>query len=196
MSEPLIIQSSIQDDFIGCFETNHPQLPVEKLFDYLDSNGLIVERSEGQESIKDSQALLNRVAPRYFDDRLIAPVYKAYCDLCDLALREYFDAYPILKQGRYTHLNCKFQRTQPGQGYHNWHFENSGETPYRKLVTMMYLNDVDDGGETEFLYQKKRIRPKQGRVLIFPAGFTHTHRGNPPLSGDKYILTSWLEEYP
>ena len=61
---------------------------------------------------------------------------------------------------------------------------------------MMYLNDVDDGGETEFLYQKKRIRPKQGRVLIFPAGFTHTHRGNPPLSGDKYILTSWLEEYP
>jgi hypothetical protein len=58
---------------------------------------------------------------------------------------------------------------------------------------MMYLNDVDDGGETEFLYQSKRYKPVKGRVLIWPAGFTHVHRGNPPLSGEKYIATSWLE---
>ena len=77
MTEPLITQSSIQDDFIGCFETNHPQLPVEKLFNYLDSNGLIGQRSEGQESIRDSQALLNRVAQNYFNNRLIAPPNKS-----------------------------------------------------------------------------------------------------------------------
>ena len=58
---------------------------------------------------------------------------------------------------------------------------------------MLYLNSVTEGGETEFLYQKRRIKPQQGRLVIFPAGFTHTHRGNPPLSGDKYILTSWVE---
>ena len=61
---------------------------------------------------------------------------------------------------------------------------------------MLYLNSVTEGGETEFLYQKRRIKPQQGRLLIFPAGFTHTHRGNPPLSGNKYILTSWVEEFP
>jgi hypothetical protein len=57
---------------------------------------------------------------------------------------------------------------------------------------MVYLNDVLDGGETEFLYQSRRVKPREGRVVIFPVQWTHTHRGNPPLSGEKYIATSWL----
>ena len=59
----------------------------------------------------------------------------------------------------------------------------------------MYLNDIDEAGETEFLYQNKRISPKQGRVLMWPADWTHSHRGNPPIGKeDKYILTTWLEQ--
>jgi hypothetical protein len=58
---------------------------------------------------------------------------------------------------------------------------------------MIYLNDVEEGGETEFLYQKRRVQAKQGRLVMWPAAYTHTHRGNPPLSGDKYALTGWLE---
>ena len=58
---------------------------------------------------------------------------------------------------------------------------------------MLYLNDVDDGGETEFLHQSKRVKPEEGTFLIWPAGFTHMHRGNPPLKGEKYIVTSWVE---
>ncbi len=196
MQEPAILKHTISEDFIGCFETNHPATPLDQYFDYLQTNGLIVERSQGQEEVRDQQALLNRVAPRFFNDRLIAPMYRAYSQLCDLALKHYFERYPILKQGRYVHLNCKFQRTKPGEGYHTWHYENSGDSRYRKLVTMLYLNDVEEGGETEFLYLHRRVQPRQGRLLIFPAGFTHTHRGNPPLSGDKFILTSWLEEFP
>ena len=196
MQEPTILKSTIDDDFIGTFETNHPALPAEEIFNYLTKNGLILERSQGQEEARDQQALLNRVAPRFFNDRLIAPIYQAYSRLCELALERYFDRFPILKNGRYLHLNCKFQRSRPGEGYHAWHFENNGDVPYRKLVTMLYLNSVTEGGETEFLYQKRRIKPQQGRLVIFPAGFTHTHRGNPPLSGDKYILTSWVEEFP
>jgi len=196
MQEPAILKHTISEDFIGCFETNHPATPLDQYFDYLQTNGLIVERSQGQEEVRDQQALLNRVAPRFFNDRLIAPMYRAYSQLCDLALQHYFERYPILKQGRYVHLNCKFQRTKPGEGYHTWHYENSGDSRYRKLVTMLYLNDVEEGGETEILYLHRRVQPRQGRILIFPAGFTHTHRGNPPLSGDKFILTSWLEEFP
>jgi len=55
------------------------------------------------------------------------------------------------------------------------------------------LNDVKEGGETEFLYQSVRVSPKKGTLVIWPAAFTHVHRGNPPLSGTKYIMTSWLE---
>ena len=57
---------------------------------------------------------------------------------------------------------------------------------------MYYLNDVESGGETEFYFQKRSIKPRKGTVVIAPAGFTHTHRGNVPISGDKYIITSWL----
>ena len=196
MAQPEILSHTIDQDFIGCFETNHPPQPLQEYFDYLQTNGLVVQRQEGQETLRDQQVLLNRVAPRFFRDRMVAPIYKAYSDLCSLALNLYFDRYPILKNGRYFHNNCKFQRTRPGEGYHQWHYENSGEFSHRKLVTMLYLNTVQEGGETEFLYLHRRIQPRQGRLLIFPAAFTHTHRGNPPLTGDKYILTSWLGEFP
>lgn len=196
MQDTSILNHTIGDDFIGCFETNHRSQPLEQFFSYLESNGLVVERQQCREEVRDSQALLNRVAPRFFNDRLIAPIYHQYSTLCDKALNLYFERYPILRSGRYFHLNCKFQRTRPGEGFHEWHYENGGDVPYRKLVTMLYLNTVEEGGETEFLYLHRRIQPLQGRLLIFPAGFTHTHRGNPPLRGEKYILTSWLEEFP
>lgn len=196
MQDTSILNHTIGDDFIGCFETNHRPQPLAQFFSYLESNGLVVERQQGREEVRDSQALLNRVAPRFFNDRMVAPIYHLYSTLCDQALKLYFERYPILRSGRYFHLNCKFQRTRPGEGFHDWHYENGGDMPYRKLVTMLYLNTVEEGGETEFLYLRRRIQPLQGRLLIFPAGFTHTHRGNPPLRGDKYILTSWLEEFP
>jgi hypothetical protein len=61
------------------------------------------------------------------------------------------------------------------------------------MFIILYLNTVDDGGETEFLYQSKRIAPVQGRLILSPTGYTHIHRGNPPLSQPKYILTTWVE---
>ena len=63
----------------------------------------------------------------------------------------------------------------------------------RFLAFLVYLNDVEEGGETEFLYQSRRIKPKQGTMVICPSGFTHTHRGNPPLTGIKYMINGWIE---
>lgn len=63
---------------------------------------------------------------------------------------------------------------------------------HRKLLWMFYLNDVEEGGETEFYHQQLVTKPKQGSLVIAPAGFTHTHRGNMPKSNDKYIFTSWV----
>lgn len=89
----------------------------------------------------------------------------------------------------------KIQKTLPGQGYHLWHTEKSGtylDMLKRMLVHTLYLNDVEEGGETEFLIQNMRVKPKKGRVCFFPAHFPYLHRGNPPLSGEKYIMTSWF----
>jgi hypothetical protein len=60
---------------------------------------------------------------------------------------------------------------------------------------MTYLNDVPRGGETEFLYQGIKVEPKKGLTLIWPADWTHTHRGLPAPT-DKYIITGWLNFFP
>ena len=57
---------------------------------------------------------------------------------------------------------------------------------------MVYLNDDFEGGETEFLYYKRRERPEKGKLLLWPAGYTHTHRGGMVLKGNKYIVTGWF----
>lgn len=82
-------------------------------------------------------------------------------------------------------------------GYPYWHSEvypqtGHNEALHRILLFMYYLNDVEEGGETDFYYQDLSIRPKRGTMVIAPAYFTHTHRGNVPISNDKYILTSWV----
>jgi len=88
----------------------------------------------------------------------------------------------------------KVQKTKPGEGYHIWHCEHSNhENSSRVLAWTVYLNDTFEAGETEFLYQQYRYKPQQGDLVIFPAAFTHTHRGNPPIGGDKYIITGWIE---
>ena len=90
--------------------------------------------------------------------------------------------------------DLKIQKTLPTEGYHIWHVEHGKgtENERRAFVFTIYLNDVEEGGETEFLHFSKRIKPKKGRIVIWPAGFPYVHRGNPPLSGEKYILTSWM----
>ena len=109
--------------------------------------------------------------------------------------RKYVDNYQILKVAApHTNYHLKMQKTEIGQGYHAWHFEDDGRAySQRLLVYSLYLNDVEEGGETEFLYYPMRVKPKEGTMLIWPAGFTHTHRGNPPISNSKYIITGWIE---
>ena len=90
--------------------------------------------------------------------------------------------------------DLKIQKTLPTEGYHVWHIEHGKghSNEPRAFVFSIYLNDVEEGGETEFLHFSKRVKPKTGRIVIWPAGFPYLHRGNSPLSGEKYILTSWM----
>jgi hypothetical protein len=90
------------------------------------------------------------------------------------------------------------QRYRAGRGgYPYWHCElyprdPNAEQLHRHLLWTIYLNDEFREGETEFLYQQRKIRPRTGSLLIAPTAFTHTHRGNTPQGGDKYIATSWV----
>ena len=108
----------------------------------------------------------------------------------------YSEQFSVLQEpdtAPHGNMDIKIQKTSIGGGYHIWHYENTGlPAANRLIVWMVYLNDVEDGGETEFLYLSKRVKPKQGTLLFWPTSFTHTHRGNPPISNEKYIMTGWL----
>jgi len=110
---------------------------------------------------------------------------------------EYVNKYSILKNGgNIRGTIMKMQRTSPGGGYHIWHAEQGpGPQSNRVLAYMLYLNSMapEEGAETEFLYQKKRFSPIENTMVLWPAAYTHAHRGNPVLSETcKYIVTGWF----
>jgi len=112
-------------------------------------------------------------------------------DMGDAALIEL--ARTCLRPGA---VNLQWYNAGEG-GYPYWHCElypqdASAETLHRHVLWTLYLNDGFAEGETEFLYQQRKVQPRTGSLLIAPTAFTHTHRGNRPQGGDKFIATSWI----
>jgi hypothetical protein len=118
---------------------------------------------------------------------------KCISRLRDAVIPEYRNRFPMLNHKDLAMLEIKGQRTPPGGGFHSWHYEAMDGATYNRILTYtLYLNDNFEAGETEFLTQNKRIKPKAGTCVLFPCGFLHTHRGNPPIGATKYILTGWV----
>lgn len=109
-----------------------------------------------------------------------------------IAVREFREGFPLFK-GPFKDMGYGVQRTLPGEYYH-WHIDGgSHEFSDRQLVAIWYLNDVPGpGGETEFLYQQVKIKPEEGKLVLFPPFWTHEHRGVELHQGVKYIATTWV----
>jgi len=91
--------------------------------------------------------------------------------------------------------SINIQHYLPSQGFKTFHTERSDDNlihAVRHLVFMIYLNDVTDEGGTEFVHQKLITQPKKGLALIWPADWTHTHRGIVSPTQEKYIITGWF----
>ena len=137
------------------------------------------------------------------DDKVINITHEYdYCSSSRLAVQilpklkpcvdEYLQTFSVLNLRKFLLHDIKLKIIPAGGGFHNWHYEDGSlESSARQFVVQVYLNDDFDGGETEFLYQQRREEAVAGDVLMFQAAFTHTHRGNPPLGGNKYLATSW-----
>lgn len=108
------------------------------------------------------------------------------------AVLEFRETFPYFK-GPFKDMGYGVQRYLPGEYYH-WHIDGgSHDFAMRQLVALWYLNDVPGpGGETEFLYQNIKVRPEQGKLVLFPPFWTHEHRACTLHEGVKYIATTWI----
>lgn len=184
------------DNFIGCFDNVVSHELCDEIIHYFEqqnSEGRAKTRQEEDAKCpkldKDDKHIFLHSSPEgiqifekvmnIFWNDVYKPYAEKYCILNHFEL--------------HTVKEAKVQKTEPGEGYHIWHAENgSKEVADRILAWSLYLNDVDEGGETEFLYQHRRIKAQKGRFVLWPAGLTHVHRGNTPLTNTKYILTGWV----
>ena len=125
-------------------------------------------------------------------------IYGMYVLNLQKVVDEYVKMYPSCNcQNPWTILEpINIQQYEPGGGYHAWHTERvTTQVPCnitRHLVFMTYLNDVTDGGETEFYHQKLKIKPEKGLTLVWPTDWTFQHRGVVSPTQEKYIITGWF----
>jgi hypothetical protein len=123
-----------------------------------------------------------------------SPIILNYLNELQIVLDNYVKEYTY--SNHYSAFSiCEFFNIQyynKGDAFYGWHTERVGANCNRHLVFMTYLNDVEDQGETEFYHQKLKVKPRKGLTLIWPADWTHTHRGIPSPTQEKYILTGWF----
>jgi hypothetical protein len=189
-------------DFIGIYKGVYPEGYCQHLineFERLVESGAGNNRQKGEGAPKhrknDMQLGLNFGVhtAASFNDQSSESMFFNGLQQC---YEDYTEQFSVLKEGKIHGTAMKMQRTSPGGGYHVWHGEQgNGTHADRVLVYMLYLNDLGEaeGGETEFLYQRTRIRPEENTMVVWPAAFTHAHRGNTVLGEQsKYIVTGWF----
>tara|TARA_Y100001951_G_scaffold80522_1_gene68516 strand:+ start:1615 stop:2226 length:612 start_codon:yes stop_codon:yes gene_type:complete len=192
----------IGDDFVGIFDGYFTDELCDRYVDYfteLERINHVSPRPE-RKHIKDDDgcSLISNFFPSKGQTQKFNMTYmnaEFLSIFWNSIYPKYAKRYSILTDlNQHKVIDLVLQKTKPGEGFHVWHCENGTmDTRGRIMVFSLYLNDVEEGGETEFLYLKKRFKPIKDRFLIWPSSYTHTHRGNPPLENDKYIITGWLE---
>jgi len=107
-------------------------------------------------------------------------------------INQYLEKYKLLDYKFVFRFLPQIQYYEKGKGYYAWHIDGGSlDSSDRAFVYITYLNDVDDGG-TEFYFQNYTTKAKKGTTVIFPAAYTHMHKGQISQTSEKYILTGWL----
>ena len=183
-------------DFIGVYDKVTSSKMCKKIIDFFEDNkdlhirgryalggnvGIAVDPS-----IKDSIDIALEFNVDTIPSIIIAKVLNSYTRL----YIDTFNSTEIVDEFS-VDMGYNLQKYNPGQGYHLLHCENSGIGSNRVLAWTLYLNTVTDGGGTYYPEYKKTIDAVEGRLCIFPAFWTHAHKGIVSNTETKYIATGW-----
>ena len=165
------------DDMVARFETNETDQYAGRVGSAMNSNDSLKKTTDiiasGKQHWKD------------VDNNLFRSLA--------VSLKEFKDIYPYFSDmSRFKDMGYNLQRYQEGEYYH-WHVDADNDVlAPRQLVALWYLNDVEEGGETEFLFQDASVTPEKGKLILFPPFWTHEHRAAVVTKGVKYIATTWI----
>ena len=85
-----------------------------------------------------------------------------------------------------------FKKSTDGESIWKSDWSTFDETSASRMLScVVFLNDVDDGGDLEFYNQKIKFKPKKGTIVIYPSYFTHLYKHHIPISSDKYIINMY-----
>ena len=181
-------------DFIGVYDKVTSPKMCKKIINFFEDNKDLHIRGRyslnGQivrdPSVKDSMDLYMEFNVDAIPNIIIAKVLNAYTSLYidTFTSTEIVDEFSV-------DMGYNLQRYNPGQGYHFLHCENYGRGMERVLAWTLYLNTVTDGGGTYYPEYEKIIDAVEGRLCIFPAFWTHAHKGIVSDTQTKYIATGW-----
>ena len=195
-----VLPSDLCDDIINIFESNidtarpgsigegRVDKNIKSSLDHNILKGKLCDENKYNKISKQIRKVLEEKVEEYFRK------YEIYGIQVDPNDKD-FSNQAIWKKYVIDHSGLHIKKYKPNEDFFNWHVDTSAgdvRNFCRTLVMMFYLNDVKEGGETMFSIQNKSVKPTKGTLVIFPANFTARHKGALPISGDKYILNSWL----
>ena len=189
------ITNNKNPNFIGAYNIENDSL-CEKIVSFFEENKDL--QSQGavgdgvDEKIKKSTDIT--IYPNNFKEEIFF-LFKDFLNSLNLCYQDYRETYPFLKKFiKKVDLGYfNIQKYLPGGHFAELHSERTSlQNLHRLFAWMTYLNDVDDGGTTDFDYFDIKVKPEKGKTLIWPAEWTHAHTGSILKSGKKYIITGWM----
>ncbi len=197
MQRKVLPNHNYHPNFIGAWMIE-PLSICDEIITYFEKNkGQQKKGISGQEvNLKTKNSIDITLSPKQLN---LAgnEVFKSYFESLFDCYKDYVFQWPFLETFREElHVGSfNLQRYQSGQHFQKIHTERASlGTLHRLFAWMTYLNDVDsdDGGTTVFTHYDLEIQPKKGLTLIWPAEWTHAHKGNVLRKNSKYIITGWM----
>lgn len=183
-------------NFIGCWNINNEEI-CEKIINFFERRKDLQKNGEvgyGNKNQAVKKSIDISIHPRNLNQDGYEDL-KNYFDYLNECFQDYKRQWPFIKQNIQSLDIPSFniQKYEIGGHFGMMHCERVNlQSMHRVFAWMTYLNDVEDGGETYFDHFDLRVKPKAGKTLIWPAEWTHAHRGEILKKGLKYIVTGWM----
>jgi len=189
------LETSTNNHFIGSWQIKDAKL-MDKMIDFFNENSDRHEIGVSGHGDVDKQAKESidlTILPKELQNKEME-VFNKYFEKLQECYWDYIDQWSFLK-GKWGEMYIgpfNIQKYNINGHFKKWHTErDSISSAHRALAWMTYLNNVDDGGNTDFKHFDLSIKPEKGKTLIWPAEWTHAHRGQ-IAKKNKYIITGWF----